>query len=121
MTLKNKSKLPEAFMEYCELMTLNGYHLKKLILDDEAFYKLSTAKLNQENCVVQPLKGLNPGVGAIVFRQKSDHQAGQVVVVADSNDYFIRLCKWNKYGATVDIPGWPQPAQNQPAQHQLAH
>ena len=45
MTMRTKDTLPEAFAEYCRMMTSYGHHLKHLKSDDEAVYKTPAMKL----------------------------------------------------------------------------
>jgi hypothetical protein len=45
MTMKTKDNLPEAFAEYCRMMTSYGHHLRHLKSDDEAVYKSPAMKL----------------------------------------------------------------------------
>jgi len=45
MTMKTKDNLPEAFAEYCRMMTSYGHHLRHLKSDDEAIYKSPAMKV----------------------------------------------------------------------------
>ena len=45
MTMKTKDNLPEAFAEYCRMMTSYGHHLRHLKSDDDAVYKSPAMKV----------------------------------------------------------------------------